>query len=363
VRPSLPSRGVDSSEKGLTVTRHDVIVVGASAGGVESLVQLVGGLPAQFDAALCVVLHVPIDVQSHLPSILARAGPLKADHAVDGAPIHRGRIYVAPPNHHLTLAGGTMRLTVGPRINSVRPSIDVLFRSAARAFGARTIGVVLSGTLRDGTLGLDAIKLRGGVTIVQDPEEARFSSMPRSAMTGHAVDHIAPIDQISRLLVDLTSSAAVSPPSSRAVTMTSDPTNDLNDIIVDDQETTAAFAQKTYDHASGLTCPNCHGSVWEVEDGTMTRIECRVGHAFSIDAFLGEQAVTLEDALWSAINALQERADTLRRFSVRFRTANAVESYAERAHEVERHVTLLREGLMRVIQADTAASAADERAS
>jgi len=345
------------------VTQHDVIVVGASAGGVESLVQLVGGLPARFDAALFVVLHLPVDAQSHLPSILARAGPLDATHAVDGAPIHGGRVYVAPPNHHLTLEGGTIRLTVGPRINSVRPSIDVLFRSAARAFGARTIGVVLSGTLRDGTLGLDAIKLRGGVTIVQDPGEARFSAMPRSAMKGHAVDHIASIDQISRLLVELTSSAAVSPSSPQAVTMTTDPTNDLNDVTVDDQETTGASAQKTYDHASGLTCPNCHGSVWEVEDGTMTRIECRVGHAFSIEAFLGEQAVTLEDALWSAINALQERAATLRRFSGRSATRRGVDTYAERAEEVERQATLLRQGLMRVIQADAASAAVDARAS
>lgn len=345
------------------MTQHDVIVVGASAGGVESLVQLVGGLPTHFDAALFVVLHLPVDAQSHLPRILTRAGPLEATHAVDGAPIHRGRIYVAPPNHHLTLEGGTMRLTLGPRINGVRPSIDVLFRSAARAFGARTIGVVLSGTLQDGTLGLDAIKLRGGVTIVQDPAEAQFSSMPLSAMAGHAVDHIASVSDISSLLVELTSRSVGAQSSLRDVTMTPDPANDLNDVILDDETSTAASAQKTYGHASGLTCPNCHGSVWEVEDGTMTRIECRVGHAFSIEAFLGEQAVTLEDALWSAIHALQERGATLRRFSRRFTTQRAADSYAERAEEVERQATVLREGLMRVIQADTAAAMADERAS
>jgi two-component system chemotaxis response regulator CheB len=191
---------------------RDVIVVGASAGGVEALAELARGLPADLPAALFVVLHLPPDARSNLPSILDRAGPLPAIHAEDGAPIHPGRIYVAPPNRHLTLEADRMRLSIGPRINSLRPSIDVLFRSAARAFDSRVIGVVLSGTLDDGTLGLDAIKLRGGVAVIQDPNEARFSGMPRSAVERVNADHVVPVAQIPGLLERLTAGAMSASP-------------------------------------------------------------------------------------------------------------------------------------------------------
>ena len=150
------------------------------------------------------VLHLPPDAKSHLPGILDRAGPLPAVHVVDDAPIRPGRIYVAPPNRHLMLEGDRMRLSIGPRINSLRPSIDVLFRSAARSFGPRVIGVVLSGTLDDGTLGLDAIKQRGGVVVIQDPEEALFPGMPRSAIARVTPDYVMPVAQIPALLARLT---------------------------------------------------------------------------------------------------------------------------------------------------------------
>ncbi len=132
-------------EAGSSMQQRDVIVIGASAGGVEALATLARGLPADLPAAVFIVLHLPPDAHSNLPAILDRVGPLPVSHAVDGAAIHPGRLYVAPPNHHLTLEGGQMRLSVGPRINNVRPSIDVLFRSAARTFDRRVIGVVLSG--------------------------------------------------------------------------------------------------------------------------------------------------------------------------------------------------------------------------
>ena len=173
-----------------------VVVVGASAGGVEALIELAGDFQRTFPAAVFVVLHLPSDARSMLPSILARAGPLPARQAVNGGIIRPGHLYVAPPNRHLLLEGSAMRLDLGPRVNGVRPSIDVLFRSAARSFGARTIGIVLSGTHNDGTSGLDVIKVRGGVAIVQDPEEARFAGMPKSALERVQADYVVPVAEM-----------------------------------------------------------------------------------------------------------------------------------------------------------------------
>ncbi|MDP9364956.1 MAG: chemotaxis protein CheB, partial [Chloroflexota bacterium] len=179
---------------------RNIVVVGASAGGVEALVNLVRGIPANLPVAVFVVLHVPANATSLLPQILTRAGLLPAAHATDGAPIVHGQIVVAPPDHHLLIERDGIRLSRGPRENRSRPAVDPLFRSAARAFGPRAVGVVLSGSLDDGTSGLAAIKARGGVGIVQDPAEAVFPSMPLSAIEHVAVDHRLPASQIGPLL-------------------------------------------------------------------------------------------------------------------------------------------------------------------
>lgn len=330
--------------------RRDVIVVGASAGGVEALAELARGFPADLPAAIFVVLHLTPDARSNLPGILSRAGPLPAVHAVDGGTIHPGQIYVAPPNRHLLLEGDHMHLSIGPRINSVRPSIDVLFKSAARTFDARVVGVVLSGTLDDGTLGLDAIRMRGGLSVVQDPEEARFSGMPRSAIERVAPDYVLPVAEMPPLLQKLTAGRPERAPAaegSNAVEREVSSESRIGDAA-------PAPEEKRGNAASGFTCPNCHGSVWELHDGGLPRIECRVGHAFSIDAFLGEQAIALEDAIWSAINALEERATTLRRFAGRFvQVPRTRQKYLEQAETVQSQAALLREGLARVIQAET----------
>lgn len=341
----------------MAVLRRDVIVVGASAGGVEALADLVRGLPADLPAAVFVVLHLPPDARSGLPRILSRAGPLPAAHAVDGGTIHPGHIYVAPPNQHLTLEGDHMHLSIGPRINSVRPSIDVLFRSAARTFDARVIGIVLSGNLNDGALGLDAIRLRGGVVVVQDPEEARFAGMPRSAIERLTPNYVLPVAEIATLLQKLTAGTPQTRPAAeRSNAVEHDVSSELN---VDDAAPSPG--EKRGNAASGFTCPNCHGSVWELDDGGLPRIECRVGHAFSLDAFLGEQAIALEDALWSAINALEERATTLRRFAGRFVEVPRIrQRYLEQAETVQDQAVLLREGLARVIQAESSGSASQD---
>lgn len=193
------------------MNRCNVIVVGASAGGVESLMEFVNGLPADFEAAVGIALHIPEESPSALPAILSRQGPLKAAHAVDGEPLLHGRIYVAPPGRHLLIKRASVRAVNGPNENGHRPAVDPLFRSAARAHGGRTIGVILSGTLDDGTAGLYAIKRRGGAALVQDPEDALFDGMPASAIEHVPVDFIGDVSALTMEVVRRTRDLAAEP--------------------------------------------------------------------------------------------------------------------------------------------------------
>jgi two-component system, chemotaxis family, protein-glutamate methylesterase/glutaminase len=182
---------------------HDIIVVGASAGGVEALIRTVGGVPSDLPAALLVVLHMRPGKPSGLPDLLSRSGKLRASQAEHLQPIQHGHIYVAPSDRHLVIVSGRVHVTLGPRENGHRPAIDPLFRTAARSYGRRVVGIVLSGVLDDGTAGLAAVKRHGGLAIVQDPDDALFPSMPRSAMDHVAVDHVLPAKEIGALLAEV----------------------------------------------------------------------------------------------------------------------------------------------------------------
>jgi two-component system chemotaxis response regulator CheB len=179
---------------------HDVVVVGASAGGIDALTRIVSRLPGDLPAAVFVVLHVSAGATSVLPAILTRHGRLPARHATSGEAIEPGTIYVAPPDHHLVLEAGSIALSRGPRENRVRPAIDALFRSAAVAYGARVIGVVLSGYLDDGAAGLAVIKKHGGLAIVQDPDDAQCAGMPRAALEAVDADHVTQVDDAGPLI-------------------------------------------------------------------------------------------------------------------------------------------------------------------
>lgn len=187
------------------MAEYNIVVLGASAGGVESLIQLVQGFPSDLPAAVFIVVHIPANRPSQLPQILQKFSKLPAVHAVDGAAIELGHIYIAPPDRHLLVKRNYMRVVLGPKENRSRPAIDPLFRTAALAYGKLVVGVVLSGTLWDGTAGLFEVKEQGGVAIVQDPKEALFPSMPQSAIAHVAVDQILPVAGITRFLVNLTS--------------------------------------------------------------------------------------------------------------------------------------------------------------
>ena len=325
---------------------HDIVVLGASAGGVQALTRVAAGLPRNFAASVFVVLHLPADASSALATILGRAGALPAKTARDDEPIRPGCIYVGPPNRHLVVQRGRVKLRAGPRENSARPSVDVLFRSAARAYGQRVVGVVLSGTMRDGALGLAAIKMRDGITIVQDPNEALFAGKPESALSASEVVYCLPVAAIPTRLVELTHHPSESSPMHPAESNPSDVTLHAAD------EPQHQSSPKRPNAASGLTCPECHGSLWEISDHGRLRFECRIGHAYGVDALLAEQGETVEAALWSAINSLQERAATFRRLASSARPERSAPRFAERAEQVERHAGTLLELLRGLIVDD-----------
>jgi two-component system, chemotaxis family, protein-glutamate methylesterase/glutaminase len=295
---------------------RDLIVVGASAGGVEPLVTLARTLPANLPAAVFVVLHIPPQGRSVLASILDRAGPLHAAPAEDGEPIEHGRIYVAPPDCHLSL-DDVVHVLKGPRENRNRPSVDVLFRSAAQSHGTRVIGVVLSGTLDDGTAGLAAVKNAGGVAIVQEPDETIYPSMPRSAMAEVDVDHVLPSQDIAACLAELVRASDVE----ESEAMSSDPNGSAQDELVIPSDPPTAF-----------TCPECGGALWERTEGDVLVFRCHVGHAYSQEAFNSAQAEQVEAALWSALRALKEKGALNRRTAGRL----ADRGLPRRAAELER---------------------------
>lgn len=283
---------------------RDIIVIGASAGGVGALMELAGGLPADLAAAVFVVLHVAPYAPSYMPEILGRAGPLVAVHPEDGEGIRRGRIYVAPPDHHLLLEREVVRVTRGPKENRFRPSIDALFRSAAYVHGPRVIGVVLSGALDDGTSGLWTVKRLGGVAVVQEPVEAPFPEMPLSALRQVEVDHTVDISTMAPLLAHLAGQKAPEPPpASQAERQTLEA-----EIAVAIGEDAFEIGVADMGEPTRFTCPECHGALRRLREGGLTRFRCHTGHAFTPNALLAAVGESVEDTLWQAVRGLQESA-------------------------------------------------------
>ena len=325
------------------MSTRDIIVIGASAGGVEALVDLVCGLPADLPAAVFVVVHFPAQSASAMPQILTRAGPLPAAHARHGEVIRPGRIYVAVPDHHLIVHREVVHLVRGPQENRCRPAIDPLFRSAAVAYGPRVIGVILSGSLYDGTVGLLAIKRHGGVTIVQDPAEALFPDMPRNALEYVEVDHVLPLAQIAPTLVRLTREQIGEMPGVVASN------NEQKEIAVAEADMPTIENENKPGTPSVFACPECGGTLWEIQEEDLLRFRCRIGHAFSADSLLSVQAEALEGALWAALHGLEENAALAPRMadSARARNLNhAATRFEERVRTVEQQARIIRDVLV-----------------
>jgi two-component system chemotaxis response regulator CheB len=278
---------------------RDIVVIGASAGGVQALQKLVGGLPPDFPAAVFVVLHLWPGSESYLPSILTRAGQLPAVTALDGAAIERRKIYCAPSDYHLLLEAERMLVMRGPRENRFRPAVNPLFRSAAVAYRNRTIGVVLTGLLDDGAAGLWAIKQCGGVAIVQS--DAVFDQMPRAALDNVEIDHHVPLARIPELLLKLTRepiSAQAAPPVPEVIQINNEGA----------KMKPVAFKLDEVGQRSLFVCPECSGALWEIEEGKQLQYRCHVGHAYTGEVLETAQSSAIEQSLWSALRALKESA-------------------------------------------------------
>ncbi len=331
-----------------------VVVIGASAGGVEALMRLVRDLPRDFPAPVAVVLHVPPDSRSMLAEILQRKGHLRAKAAVDGEAFEAGTIYVAPPDHHLLIhhllshGGATLTLAVtrGPRENRHRPSIDPLFRSAALAAREKAIGVILSGMLDDGTAGLIAIKQCGGTAVVQDPADALYRGMPTSAVENAEVDHVVPLADLGALLTRLVREA----PPRRKDAEAPDLRLETN---MAELEHDALHSDDRPGTPSPYSCPDCGGVLWEIadgEDGEYARFRCRVGHAFSPDTMLEAQDDVLEEALWTAMKTLEESARLSRQLGDRERQRGhdwLAQRFEEKEREARTRVEVIRRHLLR----------------
>lgn len=355
-----------------------LVVLGASAGGVQALCEVVRALPARLDAAVFAVLHVSPYGRSAMPAILSRCGPLKAVHPADGEPIRPGCIYVAPPDLHMLVEPGVVRLSRAASENGFRPSVDVLFRSAARSYGARVVAVVLTGNLDDGTAGLAAVKRHGGVALVQDPAEADYPGMPASAVRNVDIDYVLPLAEIPVVLValcDRLAAAAEAVPavaaavaagtaaSSGATAGTAagggpgaagaagDPGHARGDggAEVMKEQLERGADREAGAHPSGFTCPLCGGSLWHSDEGSHEHFRCRTGHAFSPESLFALQSKSTEAVLWEALRALEENAALSGRLARQTRSgphAADQERFRRRQRAAERHAEELRRILM-----------------
>lgn len=317
---------------------RDIVVVGTSAGGVEALRVLVGGLPADFPGSVFIVMHTAPDSPGVLAQILDRAGPLPAAAASNRERVQPGRVYVAPPDMHLLLEPGQMRLTRGPKENRFRPAVDPLFRSAAAVYGPRVVGVILTGGLDDGTSGLWAVKRLGGVAVVQDPEEAFMPSMPQSALGEVEVDYTLRVAEIAPLLSRL---AGTSVAEQGGYELPEELEIEVK-IAMEDNGMEAGLGR--LGSPSIFTCPECHGTLLQLKENGRTRYRCHTGHAYSADSLLSEVTESVEETLWAAIRVIDESAMLLRHMAAHADGAGDGEAarFMEKARDAERRSQLVR---------------------
>ena len=310
---------------------RDIVVIGASAGGIEAVRQIASQLRQDIPAAVFVVVHLSPDSSGLLPTILNRRSRVPAHQPEDKETIEPGQIYVAAPDRHMMLEAGRVRMSRGPKHNRHRPAIDLLFRTAARNFGERVIGVVLTGFLDDGSSGLLAIKNAGGVAIIQSPEDAEVAFMPRNALQQVEPDYCVPLREIGQLINALT---------------------DVEDKVMaaaqaDNGDGRGKSGKKR--SQTSFTCPDCHGSIWQVNENGEIRYECRVGHAYSPSGMAAANDEDLERSLWYALRALEESAvlqEHLAQTAAGSNRQKAEKLFVQKAQERKQHAAVLRELLV-----------------
>lgn len=311
-----------------------LIVIGASAGGMQALKALVAQFPANLAAPVFIVTHMSPETSGEmLVRVLGAAGALSCQLARNGQRFAPGQIYVAPADRHMLIDGGQILITKGARENRSRPAIDPLFRSAAVAHGNRVIGVILTGLLDDGTSGMMAIRRCGGTCIVQEPDEADYPDMPRSVMVNVGVDHCLPIADMGALLTDL----ARHTPTARA------PAPD--DVVIEARIARRVLSDLPSVEALGnqvpFNCPDCGGVLWQVKDGDVLRYRCHTGHAFTSAVLVAVQSEKIEETLWTALRMFEERQNLMATIHMR-PDGKSPAALQERTRDSQVHINRLR---------------------
>lgn len=311
---------------------RDIVVIGASAGGISAVGELLATLRPPLDGSLFVVIHTSPDGAGLLPAVLARGNAWPIGYGEDGERFETSHVYVAPPDHHMLIKPGRLQIVRGPRENRFRPAVDPLFRTAAESYGSRVIGIVLTGSLDDGTHGLELVKRHGGIAIVQDPAEAMAPSMPLSAIQNVEVDHILRVAEIARRLPAIVAESVAAQPAR---------TRGAPDVA----EGTATNQRRWGGRPSDLTCPECGGALRELEGGNVMRFRCHVGHGYTADSLLADQSDGLENVFWSALRALEEHSMLRRRMSEHAQEAgraDAAKVFEREAREIELRASAIR---------------------
>jgi two-component system, chemotaxis family, protein-glutamate methylesterase/glutaminase len=326
--------------------RRDLVVIGASAGGVDALRAIIGALPRDFSSAICVVVHTGPDSPGVLDAILRRAGRLEAVMVRSHEKLRPGIIYTPCPDRHLLVSPSKVLATKGPRENRFRPAVDPLFRSAAQAYGPRVIGVILSGGLDDGTAGLWAVKRMGGIAVVQDPQDALVESMPLHALQHVEVDHKLPAAGIAALLERLTrediaeAGGYVVPESTKI------------EVSIANETSPIEAGVNRLGEPSRYACPECHGVLLELKESGRVRFRCHTGHAYSAESLLAEFDQAIENALGNSMRALQEKAIFLRDLVQGLGDeSGALGELRRAAEEAQAKAEMLREATLKLVKA------------
>lgn len=315
-----------------------VVVVGASAGGLKAISALLAATSNVSDIAIFVVLHVAKNSSGAvITELLQKATPLTCYLAKNNQPIEAGSVYLAPPDCHLVVKAGHMRLVKGPPENRWRPSIDVLFRSAAVAYNSNVTGIILSGLLDDGTAGMTAIKRCGGVCIVQEPEEAEYEDMASNVLQRIEVDYRVPVADVGYILDDLFSQPLRLP--------TAVPEDILSEANMTEHMTSKVEHLEKIGTRSNYTCPECGGSLWSIDKDAVKRYRCFTGHVFTESLLLDEQSEQVEESLWASIRMMEEKRDllltTARSYQL-IENADMANTKQEEAASMERHISSLK---------------------
>lgn len=324
------------------MANRNVLAIGTSAGGVEALLFLAKHFPADLPAAVFVTIHLPHQSRSSLDQLLSRVGPLAATFAREGDAVENSHVFIAPPGHHLLIEGDTLALGIGPRENNVRPAIDPMLRSAAVCCGRRTVGVVLTGTQSDGASGLWAVNECGGVSVVQDPRDAAFPEMPLNALSRSKPHHVIALANMPSLLERLVRQPAGEPiPAAASIRL---------EVEIARTGRSNMSNMDNIGRRSVLACPDCHGVMWEIDEGDLVRYRCHTGHAYTAEMMDLAIDENLRRALASALRALEERValtEKLRRQASERGHHQSADTWASKKTEYEAEADVIRTAIRR----------------